>query len=365
MLAAACTRISEMLYSASRLRPHLSAMKTLPVDASIVRPIGEKNKAAMPVPSTKPAVLPARVVTAPAGKVTVRSLWPFISETYTMPVLGLTAMPLGLFKLAEAPIPSLDDAPPFPASRLTFPVATVIQRTRLSSATKTMSPLSLSASAAGVLKRAAAPSPLRNVPKVDPPARLRTSVPVASSKRTSCEFATDEDPLSVQYKEPSGPTASPVGVLSDTVRGAPPSASVAELPQPPTNVVSRQPRPLEVSVGVVLGVGRELDEGVPEADADAPMESDGVGLADGHRSVLTLWLSVSTMYTTPLEPTAIPLGPVKREMDAKPTAPPALPLAEPASGAIHPAEVNRLTPLLPISVNTAPPAAVSAASPHG
>ena len=41
-------------------------------------------------------------------------------------------------------------------------------------------------------------------------------------------------------------------------------------------------------MGVTLGVGRAEAEGVGEADAEEPTEMEGVGLADGQTSILTL-----------------------------------------------------------------------------
>jgi hypothetical protein len=84
---------------------------------------GELNLAAVPVALENPAVLPARVVTTPAG-VTNRIRWLPVSAT-TILLSGSTAIPRGKLKLADAPVASLDPGVVCPASVVTTPAPSV------------------------------------------------------------------------------------------------------------------------------------------------------------------------------------------------------------------------------------------------
>jgi hypothetical protein len=103
-----------------RLMALKSRTKSMPLLASAATAEMPPKLAAEPVPSAEPEYWygePARVLTAPRGEM-LRMAW-LESLTDTVPVLGLTARPLGLQKLALAPGPSAWPGAPEPASLLT------------------------------------------------------------------------------------------------------------------------------------------------------------------------------------------------------------------------------------------------------
>src|SRR6266581_3734058 len=102
----------------------LSATYRLVPLLSMARPVGRLNRAAVPVPSTLPAVpavLPARVVTTPVAMTIRRMLLPPRVDTYRLvPLLSMTKPP-GWLNVAAAPVPSALPAAPEPASVVTTP----------------------------------------------------------------------------------------------------------------------------------------------------------------------------------------------------------------------------------------------------
>jgi hypothetical protein len=71
------------------------------------------------VPSAKPEVEPANVVTTPAG-VILRIRLLNVSATYTLPCASV-ARPSGLLNIALAPVPSVEPALEVPAKVVTTP----------------------------------------------------------------------------------------------------------------------------------------------------------------------------------------------------------------------------------------------------
>jgi hypothetical protein len=86
-------------------------------------PSGRYSMARGPAPSAHPALaLPARVVTSPLPRATLRILWFIESATHTCPPpSGSAAMPEGALKAANPPRPSLKPATPLPARVVTSP----------------------------------------------------------------------------------------------------------------------------------------------------------------------------------------------------------------------------------------------------
>ncbi len=98
-----------------------SATAKLPLKGITAIPIGVKKLAAVPVPSANALLpLPASVVTTPRG-VTTRIRWLSLSPTMMVPP-EVTATPCGWLKLAAVPVPSMEGLPlPPPASVVTTP----------------------------------------------------------------------------------------------------------------------------------------------------------------------------------------------------------------------------------------------------
>ena len=151
------------------LLPYPSVTKTFP-DASTAIPLGLLKLAAAPVPScpigSPPIAPPASVVTTPAG-VILRILLFIVSATKTVPYWS-TAMPWGLLKLAAVPVPSwpIPAPPPMPppASVVTTPLGVILRILLfIVSATKTV-PYWSTAMPLGLLKLAAAPVPSCPIP---------------------------------------------------------------------------------------------------------------------------------------------------------------------------------------------------------
>jgi hypothetical protein len=133
---------------------------------------GPLNAAAIPVPSSHVAVPdPASVVTTPA-RVTKRMRLPINSATITLS-LESVVMPLGLLKVADVPMPLIEDATALPASVETIPDDVTIRTRLLKESEITRSPLEKTARLLG-LSAAAVPTPSKNVDAPDP-ARVETT----------------------------------------------------------------------------------------------------------------------------------------------------------------------------------------------
>jgi hypothetical protein len=102
-------------------------MRRFPASATYIEPSastgtahGKLNEAAAPCPSAKLGLPePATVVTRPA-KVMRRTRCPLWSQTSTVVEIGSTDKPIGVVNHAAVPCPSTHPAVPLPASELTF-----------------------------------------------------------------------------------------------------------------------------------------------------------------------------------------------------------------------------------------------------
>ena len=100
----------------------LSATTITPLEGITATPVGPLKLAAAPVPSANaPLPLPASVVTTPTG-VTSRMRWLPKSATTITPLEAITAISLGLLKLADWPVPSANAPVPLPTKVLAAPL---------------------------------------------------------------------------------------------------------------------------------------------------------------------------------------------------------------------------------------------------
>ena len=181
-------------------------------------PVGVQKLAAAPVPSANAVLpLPASVVTTPRG-VTRRMRQLYVSATTTTPLDGITATPYGLLKLAAAPVPSANAWLPLPASVVTTPRG-VTCRMRLlrMSATTTMPLEGIMTTPNGSLKLAAAPVPSTNA-ALPLPARVVTTPLLAAGATPT------PDTTSAAACADAAPCASPAAPHSSTPAHGPGSA---------------------------------------------------------------------------------------------------------------------------------------------
>jgi hypothetical protein len=137
-------------------------------------------RALVPMPLTLPLCVPeapppARVVTAPQG-VTMRTFLLDESATYTSPVAGKMARPLGALKRAANPVPSMLPAPATagPASGATVPSGVTSRTAWFPVSLNTTKPLAFTARPWGPEICAASAGP-KVSPAVPEPARVLTA----------------------------------------------------------------------------------------------------------------------------------------------------------------------------------------------
>jgi hypothetical protein len=208
----------------TRLLPP-SPTKSVTSAASMATPTGAENSAPPRAgPSAKPATtLPAYVLTLPQG-LTTRTRPEMYSATYSCPLTGPTAIPVGRLKVAAAPTPSMPPATPLPASVATTPYAIVTMRSRWPSisATYRAAPAASTARPQGVLKVAKVPGP--SAPPAAPvPATVDTTPPASNRILLLEESAT--------YTAPVAPTtATDAGRLKVALSAGPSAAPTAPVP---------------------------------------------------------------------------------------------------------------------------------------
>ena len=243
-----------------RLFP-VSATTMTPVEGITSTPIGKLNLAAAPVPSANaPSLpLPASVVTTPRG-VTRRMRWLPVSATTITLLEGITATPLGFLKLAAAPTPSAKAALPLPASVVTTPSEIVTSRILwLNSSATTIKLLEgITATPVGLLKLAAAPMPSAKAPLPLPASVVTTPRGVTMRIRLLVMSATTNTPL-------EGITATPAGwwKLAD----APVPSAKAKLPLPASVVTTPEERSTSRTRFVDVSVTTTTPEGITATPA--------------------------------------------------------------------------------------------------
>jgi hypothetical protein len=185
--------------------------------------LGPAGSAAVPTPLALPLRTPVpppphRVPTVPSNA-TTRIFLLFQSATYTAPVAGSTARPLGVLKRALEPTASTapDAAADGPASGATSPPGVTMRTAWFPVSLKKMAPPAPTATPWGKFKReAVAPAFVR--PGAPVPARVDTTPPgVTARSRWLKESATTNDPLGStaekngeeSFAAPPAPSANP------------------------------------------------------------------------------------------------------------------------------------------------------------
>jgi len=240
-----------------------------------------------------------------------------VSPTYSSPLEGAAATPLGALKEARMPTAlSAQEGEPLPASVEATPVAGATRRMRLLPASATaMAPAGVTAACSRAANRALAPSTKPEVPwegSVDtpPPGTL-----AARRRKLRASAMNSVAPLAA--------SARPRGELKDAP--APKPSALPEPPFAPAKSDSVQGEKGE-GEGVAEGVGvpEGVGPGVPEGEA--PGVSDGVavceGEAEGHSSRRTVCPPLS-VKNTPAAVAATPQGALSSAApEAEPSAPP-------------------------------------------
>src|SRR6266699_7815 len=125
------TRPEEMTIRRMLLPPRAATYRLVPL-LSMARPLGPLNVAAVPMPSALPdalVVLPARMLTRPEEMTIRRMVLLLLSATYRLVPLLSMARPIGRLNRAAVPMPSaLPDAPVVLPARVVTTPAGVIRR---------------------------------------------------------------------------------------------------------------------------------------------------------------------------------------------------------------------------------------------